>query len=71
MVERQDPDNFTRFLTRERCALEIAAYVFKFQEYFPFDFKSLPALLFTTETHLSDSTQENPSLYNWKIVDGT
>ena len=28
-VERQDPDNFTRFQTRERCALEIAAYVFK------------------------------------------
>ena len=28
MVERQDPDNFTRFQTRERCALEIAAYVF-------------------------------------------
>ena len=29
MVERQDPDNFTHFQTRERCALEIAAYVFK------------------------------------------
>ena len=29
MVERQDPDNFTRFQTREKCALEIAAYVFK------------------------------------------
>ena len=29
MVERHDPDNFTRFQTRERCALEIAAYVFK------------------------------------------
>ena len=29
MVEIQDPDNFTRFQTRERCALEIAAYVFK------------------------------------------
>ena len=29
MVERQDPDNFTRFQTRERCALEIAAYVIK------------------------------------------
>ena len=28
MVERQDLDNFTRFQTRERCALEIAAYVF-------------------------------------------
>ena len=28
MVERQDPDNFTRFKTRESCALEIAAYVF-------------------------------------------
>ena len=28
MVERQDPDDFTRFQTRERCALEIAAYVF-------------------------------------------
>ena len=28
MVERQDPDSFTRFQTRERCALEIAAYVF-------------------------------------------
>ena len=28
-VERQGPDNFTRFQTRERCALEIAAYVFK------------------------------------------
>ena len=27
-VERQDPDNFPRFQTRERCALEIAAYVF-------------------------------------------
>ena len=26
MAERQDPDNFPRFLTRERCALEIAAY---------------------------------------------
>ena len=29
MVERQDPDNFPRFQTRERCAMEIAAYVFK------------------------------------------
>ena len=29
MVERQDQDNFTRFQTRKRCALEIAAYVFK------------------------------------------
>ena len=29
MVERQDPDNFLRLQTRERCALEIAAYVFK------------------------------------------
>ena len=29
VVERQGPDNFTRFKTRERCALEIAAYVFK------------------------------------------
>ena len=29
MVERQDPDNSTRWQTRERCALEIAAYVFK------------------------------------------
>ena len=29
MVERQDPDNFTRFQTRERCALDIAAHVFK------------------------------------------
>ena len=28
MVERQDPDSFTRFQTRERCALEIAANVF-------------------------------------------
>ena len=28
MVEIQDPDNFTRFQTLERCALEIAAYVF-------------------------------------------
>ena len=28
MVKRQDPDNTTRFQTRERCALEIAAYVF-------------------------------------------
>ena len=28
-VERQDAYNFTRFQTRERCALEIAAYVFK------------------------------------------
>ena len=29
MVERQDPDNFTRFQTWGRCALEIAVYVFK------------------------------------------
>ena len=29
MVERQDPDNFPRLQTRERCALEIATYVFK------------------------------------------
>ena len=27
-VERQGPDNFPRLQTRERCALEIAAYVF-------------------------------------------
>ena len=30
MAERQDPDNFTRFQTRERCAVEIAAYVFNY-----------------------------------------
>ena len=35
MVERQDPDNFTRFQTRERCALEIAAYVFKLHSNVP------------------------------------
>ena len=29
MVVRQDPDNFTCVQTRERCALEIATYVFK------------------------------------------
>ena len=28
MVERQDPDIFPRFQARERCALEISAYVF-------------------------------------------
>ena len=27
-VERQDPDNFTCFQTQEKCAWEIAAYVF-------------------------------------------
>ena len=27
-VEKQDPDNFTCFQTRKRCAWEIAAYVF-------------------------------------------
>ena len=27
MVKRQDPDNLTRFQTRERCALEIAAVI--------------------------------------------
>ena len=29
MVERQDPDTFPCLQTQERCALEIAAYVFK------------------------------------------
>ena len=29
MVERQDQDNFTHFQMQERCAFEIAAYVFK------------------------------------------
>ena len=29
LIERQDPDNLTRFQTRERWALEKAAYVFK------------------------------------------
>ena len=29
MVERQDQDNFTRFQTRKRCAVDIAAYVLK------------------------------------------
>ena len=33
MVERQDPDNFPRFQTWKRCALEIAAYVFKYNLY--------------------------------------
>ena len=33
MVERQDQDNFTRFQTRERCALEIAVYAFKERSY--------------------------------------
>ena len=32
-VERQNPDNFPRLQTRERCALEIAAYVFKTNGY--------------------------------------
>ena len=31
MVERQDPVSVTRFQTRERCALEIAAHVFNRQ----------------------------------------
>ena len=29
-VERQDPDNFTYFPTRKRCAWDLAAYVFKY-----------------------------------------
>ena len=29
MHRTQDPDNFPRLQTRKRCALEIAAYVFK------------------------------------------
>ena len=33
MVERQDPESFTYFQTRERCALEIAEYVFKNTKY--------------------------------------
>ena len=41
MVERQDPDNFTRFQTRERCALEIAAYVFKVKEDLSIDFQDV------------------------------
>ena len=32
VAERQDPDNFTCLQTRERCALEIAAYVFNLCE---------------------------------------
>ena len=31
-VERQDPDNFIRFQTWERWALEIAAYVFNHRQ---------------------------------------
>ena len=38
MVERQDPDNFTLFQTRKRCALEIAAYVFKIYLFVWFDY---------------------------------
>ena len=34
IVERQDPDNSTRVQTRERCALEIAAYVFNITTFF-------------------------------------
>ena len=34
MVERQGPDNFTRFQARERCALEIAAYVFNSKDFY-------------------------------------
>ena len=41
MIERKDSDNFTRFQTRERCALEIAACVFykgyKMQKSFKLD----------------------------------
>ena len=29
MVEKQDPDNFTCFFTREECTWKLAAYVFK------------------------------------------
>ena len=32
-VERQDPDNFTRFQTQEKCALEIAAYMYVFKPF--------------------------------------
>ena len=42
MVERQDPDNFPRYQTRERCALETDAYVFK---YGPFVIKDLKEYL--------------------------
>ena len=30
MVERQNPDNFHRFLTQEICAWKLAAYIFNF-----------------------------------------
>ena len=36
MVKRQDPDNFPRLQTPERCALEIAAYVFNVPNKGPF-----------------------------------
>ena len=35
MVERQDQDNFSRLQTLERCAMEIAAFVFKNVEQWP------------------------------------
>ena len=48
MVEIQDPDNFTRFQTRERCALEIAAYVFKvYQMFILCTFSSVLNMIFT------------------------
>ena len=45
MVERQGPDNFTRFQARERCALEIAAYVFNdIQCYLPSGYSPLASM---------------------------
>ena len=50
MVERQGPDNFTRFQTRERCALEIAAYVFK--KSFNFDSSNYKNGLYACKDHV-------------------
>ena len=52
MAERQDPDNFPRLQTRERCALEIAAYVFKLLTAHHFEFQNFKGGC----TGLSEST---------------
>ena len=64
IVERQDPDNFPRYQTRKRCALEIAAYVFK-TDFTVFDDESkfcwFLFVLITADTVSCSRTQHSDS----------
>ena len=67
MVERQDPDNFPCLQMRERCALEIAAYVFNTLIVFLKEFFEKKLVLKKRQQTTTKTREKKHSMQRFKV----